>query len=210
MSLIIEIITKGLSPKQKLNKKHSLADLTSPKQKSARMNLYVDLTSPKQKINDDVTVSQMTFILLNSNYDATEIVDIYFDDETDYESKIKALHFLFEKSDTLIGINLDSKIETFRNVLEKYDQKIDLDSKHKICITEKARNIVKKVTRHGVVDPDIEDITIKLFEEPFEDIENSKYTALTIQRICKQLHKEDKLITHKPTLIKQIAKSFRI
>lgn len=202
MSLIIEIITKGLSPKQKINRKHLLADLTSPKQKSGRMNLYADLTSP--------IVTQMTFILLNSDYDATEIVDIHFDDETDYESKIKALHFLFEKSDTLIGINLDSKIETFRNVLEKYDQKIDFDLKQKICITEKARNIVKKVTRHGVVDPDIEDITIKLFEEPFEDIENSKYTALTIQRICKQLHKEDKLITRKPTFIKQIANSFRI
>jgi hypothetical protein len=189
MSLIIEMVIKGSSPR---DQRHSPSML-----------------SPKKKQYLNIEVYQMTFILLDNIYDVSEISDIYLDD-VECENKIKALKFLFKKANTLIGIDLDYKIYALKHVLEKYNEKLDIDYKTKICITDKSKNIVKKVNRYGIIDPDIEDITMKLFEERFEDIDDSKYTALTVQRIAKHLHKDDKLIASKPAFIAQIAKSFRI
>ena len=182
------------------------------------MNVIVEITTDLGDSIDSIeslyssdTIQQVTLITTNELYEIIDIADIIIDDDAENTlQNIQTIQSIFENSPRIICYNLKEKMGAFKRVIDYY--KLDIKYNHAdiLCILDYTRDIVKKVNRYGVVDPTMNDITIKLFNENFIDIRDSRYSALTINRICKQLHTDYKLKTFsKQTLFSSFAKSFK-
>lgn len=158
---------------------------------------------------NNLDVRQISVILTNDIYDVVEIIDIDMNDENS-DLKLEKLHYIFDKSDTVIAYKCVLKLNVLKQILFQKNIFESLDNKTQICIISITRDIVKKINRHGLMNPSLNDITMKLFNEQFIDVQDSKFTGLTIQRICKKLFDEGKLNIIKPSLMNKLSKSFKL
>lgn len=158
---------------------------------------------------DSLDIKNITVMLTDDLFDVLEIIDINMD-EVDCDSKLEKINYIFEKSDVVISHKCDLKINILKHLFtQKNIHENLLDYKRNMCLMTLSKDIVKKVNRHGLVNPDINDITLKLFDEQFVDIQNSKYTCFTLQRICKKLHEDNKL-NIKASFLNKLTKSFKL
>ena len=171
------------------------------------MNVIIEITTDAGNID---SIKQVTLITTNELYEIVDITDVVINDDAETLRQIQNIQAIFENSPRIICYNLKEKIRAFKKVIDYYKLDIKYNSEDILCILDYTKDIVKKVNRYGVVNPTMNDITMKLFNESFIDIQDSKYSALTINRICKQLHTKYKLKTYsKKNLFASFAKSFK-